>query len=97
MLRHPIVVWLAVQAASLTIWEAPLAVATVLVHVVGVELSIVWLVVELVPMLLLLLLLLMLTGEALRVARGCWLLALSSWVGRSVAAVRVLSNGGPES
>lgn len=96
MLRHPIVVWLAVQAASLTIWETPLAVATILVHVVGVELSIVWLVVELVPMLLLLLLL-MLTGEALRVARSCWLLALSSWVGRSVAAVRVLSNGGPES
>lgn len=95
LLRHPIVVWLAIQAATLAIWETTLAIAAVLVHVVGVELSIVWLVVELVPMLLLLLL--MLTGEALRVARSRWLLALSSWVGRGVTAVRVLSNGGPES
>jgi hypothetical protein len=98
LLRHPIVVGLAVQAASLPVREATLAVATVLVHVVGVELSIVWLVVELVPMLLLLLLLLLvLAGEALRVARSRWLLALGSWIGRGVTAVRVLSNGGAKS
>lgn len=99
LLRHSIVVWLTVKTAGLAIWETTLAVATILVHVVGIELPIVWLAVELVPMLLLLLLLLMLVlaCEALRVAGGRWLLALSSWVGRGVTAVRVLGNGGAKS